>query len=150
MDSSNTVIIIILVFGLIFSFINSGVKFYNNMNITLEEVDKALNTIAIEEEEIDKIQERMKDVIKEYVDHEENVNITAMKELDPKVLISMYPDLKSSSMFNQLNRQYLNSMRKIKMAKEDHNKLVSEYNSKLVTLKGRILGRGRQKLEYYR
>ena len=84
----------------------------------------------------------------EYTDYEKETNELVVENINPQIVLNMYPELKSSNMYNNLSRQYLKSMRNIKDSKREYNKAVEDYNSLLVTLKGRVLSGGRSLLEY--
>lgn len=139
-------LIIIILTALII--INSIISYNNNLRVLEVKISNLNNTITIEEEEIISIQEKLKNLVDEYTDYEKETNELVVENINPQIVLNMYPELKSSNMYNNLSRQYLKSMRNIKDSKREYNKAVEEYNSLLVTLKGRILSGGKSLLEY--
>lgn len=139
-------LIIIILTALII--INSIISYNNNLRVLELKISNLNNTITIEEEEIISIQEKLKNLVDEYTDYEKETNELVVENINPQIVLNMYPELKSSNMYNNLSRQYLKSMRNIKDSKREYNKAVEEYNSLLVTLKGRILSGGKSLLEY--
>lgn len=131
---------------IVFSFINSTDRL-NQQEVVIARLE---NDIQIEEEEILEIQTEMKSVIQEYTDYEQSSNELVVTNLNPQVVLNMYPDLKSNNLYNKLNRQYLTSMRNIKDSKEEYNNAVEEYNRTIVTIHNRILHNDRKPKEFYK
>lgn len=150
MKSIKYVVIGIAAFLIITSFATvSGVLANINIVNKMEEnINRLQNDISIEQEEIKDIQAEMKDMVQEYTGYEKESNELVVENLDPKLVVNMYPELKSSNMYNNLNRQYLKSMRKIKDSKTEYNNSAEDYNQRLVTFKGRLLHGNREKKEY--
>lgn len=143
---ASNVLTAILVIAII---IAGSIISYNDTLRKLEvKILRLENAVAIETEEIANIQQQLKELIDEYVDHEKETNQLVVENLNPSVVLNMYPELKSSNMYNNLSRQYLKSMRNIKDAKREYNQTVEKYNNLVVTFKGRILSKGAPLLEY--
>lgn len=140
-----TSIIVILIFLMT---ISSIISYNNRLNILQVKISNLDNTIVIEEEEIVNIQEKLKELVDEYVDYEKGTTELVVENINPQIVLNMYPELKSNNMYNNLSRQYLKSMRNIKDAKREYNQSVEKYNSMLVTFKGRVFASGRPSLEY--
>lgn len=142
---STTLIVVIAIAMLI---VVSIISYNNNLKVLEVKISNLDNSIKIEEEEIVSIQKKLKSLVDEYVGYEKHTNELVVENISPQFVINMYPELKSSNMYNSLSRQYLKSMRNIKDSKKEYNKAVEKYNSLLVTLKGRILSGGKSLLEY--
>lgn len=127
---------------------SSVVSYNNNLRVLEVRIANLRNSIDIEDEEIAAIQEKLKGLTYEYSEYEKGTHELVVENINPQVVLNMYPELKTSNMYNKLSRQYLKSMRNIKDSKRDYNIAVEDYNSLLVTLRGRILSGGKQLLEY--
>ena len=141
-------IILIIIALMTLIIISSIISYNNNLRVLEVKISNLDNAIIIEEEEIVSIQEKLKILVDEYTDYEKETNELVVENINPQIVLNMYPELKSSNMYNNLSRQYLKSMRNIKDSKREYNKAVEDYNSLLVTLKGRVLSGGRSLLEY--
>lgn len=136
----------IFLVGLIMA--TSFISIQNNLNKREVVIDRLDNDITIEQEEIVSIQEELKIMVQDYTDYERESNELVVENLDPQFVVNMYPELRSSRMYDRLNRQYLSSMRKIKDAKSRYNTAVEEYNSYLVTFTGRTFFGDKEQKEF--
>ena len=141
-----TIFIIIIIITIMI--IGSIISYNNNLSVLEVKISNLSNSITIEEEEIISIQKKLKSLTDEYVDHEKETNELVVENINPQVVLNMYPELKSSNMYNNLSRQYLKSTRNIKDSKIEYNKVGEKYNSLLVTFRGRLLSGGRPLLDY--
>lgn len=144
------IIAIIVGIGLfvVMPLVSSVIASTNQLNQQEVNITRLHNDISIEEEEIIEIQTEMKKVVQEYTNYEKESNELVVTNLDPTVVLNMYPDLKSNSMYNKLNKQYLVSMRKIKDTKSQYNNAVEGYNRSLVTVRNKILHGNREPKEF--
>lgn len=120
----------------------------DTLNVSEVRLNNLENKISIEEQEIVSIQIRLEELVSEYTDYEKDTHKMVVENISPQFVLNMYPDLKSNTMYNNLSRQFLRSTRNIKEAKNEYNSTVEKYNSKLVTLKGRVLSGGREQKKY--
>ncbi len=151
-EKRNPILSFLAIFVLVMFFISipasSFIASTNQLNQKEVTISRLENDIQIEEDEILEIQTEMKEVIQEYTDYEQASNELVVTNLDPTVVLNMYPELKSNNLYNKLNRQYLSSMRKIKESKEQYNSAVEDYNRSLVTVRNRIMHPTRSTKEF--